>query len=261
VGAAPFCFPKGAGFDSSLGLNHAQPPATPLRAGRSPLHHLLLLSSATFSGNPSRPAWVCEGAGRSSLTVRIPTSRLCGDARTCSSIDQRASQKQPFEGRSGLEAKGLPRSAPQKERASAGAVGTPVQGFHQGGIRFLAEAVLRFQRVEQQKTAGETGLHAQEPCAAKACLSSQGLAVEQLVAIYEERAKPNPDRYAWGSDKGARTEKPTPAPFGKQKGAAPKSSSWLTCGPPAGVPRGCPVQNLIHHCGETVATRRVQNKT
>jgi hypothetical protein len=59
----------------------------------------------------------------------------------------------------------------------------PCRFAPQNLLPLSAAALLRFQRLEQQKAEGEARLHAPQSGAAQTRLASERLAVEQLVAL------------------------------------------------------------------------------
>jgi len=108
---------------------------------------------------------------------------------------QRTQERHSFPRVTGVEAEGFTRlatTAEKRQRATLLAVWL----HRERSPGLLAAPLLRFQRVEQRKAAGETQLHAPQSGAAETRQPSEGLAVEQLVALRKGRARNNCNRYS-----------------------------------------------------------------
>ena len=104
------------------------------------------------------------------------------------------------------------------KRGLSRTVAAPFRRQAEGGFGLLAAALLRLQCVERKEAERKTNLHAPKSGGPKTGEPSEGLAMEQLVALCERRAGIDCDRFAKRADKPRRKCAPL-----NPNGAAPKS--------------------------------------
>ena len=148
-----------------------------LRQSRSALHQLQLLSAAAVVGRSAAARFVSDCAGRSSPALRLRRRGLRGHARSHPPADWRAGEGQSLESdashQTGFCAASFEIAAPAAGRGAAGVI------RHRRGAR-VAEAFLRFQRMDSAQADREVALYARESCKAGAGAGTGAVAVEQL---------------------------------------------------------------------------------
>src|SRR5438309_1019150 len=90
-GAPGSLFEPGSWVDVSFGgVRHAGGIAALLRQGSLAFYYLQLLSAAAAAEDRARTGHLPERTRESARRDGISASRLCGDAGTCASLDERA---------------------------------------------------------------------------------------------------------------------------------------------------------------------------
>jgi hypothetical protein len=140
-----------------------------------------LLSSPTVPQYSSSPRCASENPRRSSPNLSVRARRLRGDAGAHSSAHLRAPDRHAFHGHASLQTTRLT-IAPREKTTAAQLVST---GSLEGSSarrspQFLAESLLRFQRLEPQETNREAELHAHESREIRFGDRSQVVGLEQL---------------------------------------------------------------------------------
>jgi len=72
---------------------YAEGTKTVLRSGPTPLYNLQLLPEAAIAGDRTSAKSLREGTAQSSTGIQILFGRLCGDAESRASADQRAEKR------------------------------------------------------------------------------------------------------------------------------------------------------------------------
>ena len=116
-----------------------------------------LLLAATVAGDGSTTKSVSQSIGRSAPAVSVCSAGICGDAGAFSSVDERTGEGGSVGGDESGKAAIRATGAEEAEWAATEFVGG------RRGRACLAEALLRFQRVERAEASGEVAVHAPEP--------------------------------------------------------------------------------------------------
>lgn len=110
-----------------------------------------------------------------------------GPTEAGSPFDHRAEAGNAVERLAGAEAKSFARAASKKNHTGGEAVVLKICRGGTGGSGVLATAIVRFQRVEHKECAGKAGVNARESGETQTGVAGEGLAVEQLVELREEK--------------------------------------------------------------------------
>jgi len=175
------CGNLGLGADVSCGgVCHASGTEAVLRQRPFAFYNLQLLSAAATIEDGARSGYFRERAWESARRDGVSSARICGDAGTCTPLDERAAAGNALDSAAQVEAA---RGAETAEAAKAVVRGADAIAFCGDGrtaAGILAGAVLRFQCVQPREEERKTELYARESGDSRTGEASERLAVEQL---------------------------------------------------------------------------------
>src|SRR5713101_4767458 len=113
-----------------------------LRSGTTPLCHVQLLPAAVVARDRAGTKFVREGTRQSTAGVPIPPCGICGHAKSCASVDQRAEERHARNGVANAEAARLSQDAEESVSDAESATATQVAEVYGCSAAILAAAVL-----------------------------------------------------------------------------------------------------------------------
>lgn len=156
----------------------------PLRARRSAFRKLLVLSPHPISEVAAGAKRICRDSRAGTRSLPVLAARIRGNARPRASTDQRTEERHAFHRGTGVETAQFAFVAGQataKERRA-------IHGRAVDAQAVLANAILRFQRLESREGAREARLHARQSVEEQTGGPPTRLAVEQFLVLRDRRA-------------------------------------------------------------------------
>lgn len=161
---------------------------TALRFWPLAFHHLQLLPADASSCVPQVSRHIAEDSQPSAGPLRFRFVWVRGDAGAYPPTYQRAQYGRSVDGDESVEAASLARPPAEEEVQSRGRSNASLGRTGCKTSRaFLAEAILRFQRVERAETEREDELHALQSGEERIGRESERLEMEQLPVLLAER--------------------------------------------------------------------------
>jgi hypothetical protein len=167
------------GLDSCL----EEPAGTTLRATPIAFHYVQLLLPQAAAGHGEEAGRLFEGSRWSANALPVFASRIRGDAGAHSPVDLGTEDGESLKGDAGSEAACSAVAATERPAAECESVAFVGRWAGSVATQFLAETLLRLQRVEQEEEDREVELHAYESGEARIGNRREDVGVEQLPVL------------------------------------------------------------------------------